>query len=132
MKPTFSNILCSLFTVIIVFATNGCMTSDKIINLAKGRTNEKIDISQIERGDVVQEWDTKNRAVYIIKHPKEKDCSLSPAPFLPLQYENNYFISKPAPLYYGLLPVTIPIDIVTFPIQLIFVLDWSIGGGSGY
>lgn len=45
--------------------------------------------------------------------------------------ENGEFIhyDKPNPAYYGLLPLTVPADIVTSPFQLGFYLWFTYGNG---
>jgi hypothetical protein len=39
-------------------------------------------------------------------------------------------LDKPRPGYYAFLPLTIPVDIVTSPVQGIFILCYVAGGGK--
>ena len=39
-------------------------------------------------------------------------------------------LNKPHPAYYALLPLTIPVDIATSPVQGIFILCYVVSGGK--
>jgi hypothetical protein len=87
------------------------MISGSTVRKAKGYTYEMVAVS---RGDKLIEH---NGVHYVIQHPKGKDNSqLSFPTNMPLN--TAYYACRPHPMYYGLLPLTVPADIVTFPFQI--------------
>jgi hypothetical protein len=92
------------------------MTSN-VIDLERGQTYERIEPSQIEKGDKVRYYG--HGVAYVIKHPVGKDTSQLKMPIDDVNFYHCYYIARPQPGYYALMPLSVPFDIATSPIQLI-------------
>jgi hypothetical protein len=110
--------IVNVLLMALLVSSNGCM-SMKVADLAKGHTTERIDASKIENGDKVVDLDGGSGIAYVIQHPKGEDTSRLKMPAIPSYYE--FYIARPRPAYYALMPLSIPADIATLPIQVIVV-----------
>ena len=122
MKTINSNFITSFLVISLLVTSSGCLISSHVVYKAEGFTDERIDRSRIERGDKIGVMDAEAGAYYVIKYPKDKDNSKLPMPVIP--EFNQFYICRPHPAYYALLPLTLPVDIVIFP-YTIFVICTS-------
>jgi len=88
------------------------MTSSTI-EKARGYTYEPV---QVSKGDRV----FKHGSIYYVaQHPKGKDNSNLPMPEnMPENPGTALYAYKPQPAYYLLLPLAVPWDILTSPVQI--------------
>jgi hypothetical protein len=96
----------------LLVGSTGC-TSVSTIETARGYTRERV---QVSKGDRVFKVDS---IYYAAQYPKEKDSSNLPMPEnLPEDPTSAVYAYRPQPAYYLLLPLAIPWDILTSPVQL--------------
>jgi len=112
-------IIISFLLIGVLIGSNGCLTSSKVVHKAEGYTDKTIFRDQIKKGDKVGVIDASYGAYYVIQYPTGKDNSKLKMPSLP--NTPYFFIARPHPAYYALLPVTIPVDIVIFPYTLVLI-----------
>ncbi len=113
MKITRPKIIFSFLLISLLFCLSGCLLTSKVSEKAEGNTWQRIDPSQIKKGDKVGVIDAGAGACYVIQYPKDKDNSKKKMPVIPPYHD--FYICKPKPAYYALVPLTIPTDIVIFP-----------------
>jgi hypothetical protein len=119
-----SKTVVNFLLLVLLASSSGCLTSFYAVHKAGGFTNDRIDVSQIKKGDEIINFGSgaPSGIGYVIQYPKEKDNSNLKMPDTKPYYE--FYVSRPHPAYYALLPLTVPLDIVTFPIQVVGVGVW--------
>ena len=93
-------------------------------------TLERIDLSHIQKGDKIEICD--HGVIYVIQHPAGKDNSKLDMPEMRDYFQYcRFYIARPRPAYYALLPLSVPVDIVTFPfVAIVLIINPMAGGGS--
>ncbi len=107
--------IVSLLFVALLLCSNGCITYCTV-HRAQGYTSEWV---QVKEGDKTF---SHKETTYVIqqKRPKEEDQKIDFS-------RDGGFAYKPNGVYYVLLPLTVPADIVTAPFQFLWFwgLDWG-------
>ena len=116
--------------VFLILCVNGCALTTKVADKARGYTSERINLSQIKKGDKVGYEDAREKNCYVIQFPQEKDNSKLEMPTIPPR-PGYFYICKPHPAYYALIPLTIPIDIVIFPYNIVWFYGQMCAGAGG-
>jgi len=89
------------------------LLSSKVCLKADGYTNEGIEASKIKKGDKIVEYDSGSGVGYVVQYPDGKDNSKLKMPDIKPNYE--FYVCRPKPAYYTLLPLTLPVDVVILP-----------------
>ena len=113
-----------LFLVSTLIVSSGCMSSG-VADLAEGYTNERIDASDLQKGDRVIDEDRVS--AYVIRHSPRKDTTHLEVPTPPSHLK--LYIARPHPAYYALAPLAVAADIATLPIQVL-VIGISVAAGG--
>jgi hypothetical protein len=119
--------ILSLFLIALLFCLSGCMLTSKVVDKAHGYSYadaDQIYPSQIKKGDKVGIISARSGWAYVIQYPKDKDNSKEQMPVIPPYY--SFYICRPHPAYYLLVPLTVPADIIIFPYGICWWLstDW--------
>jgi hypothetical protein len=120
-------IILNLLLIVLLATSNGCLTS-ATVHRAEGYTSQHI---QLSKGDTVVKMDPAG-TYWIKPAPKGEDVSKMSVPDIwPESKGWKYRLYKPNAAYYVLVPVTVPIDIVSLPfLGLGFGLIW-LGQATG-
>jgi hypothetical protein len=120
MKAIYSKIISGVLLIALLMNSSGCMTYSAV-HKARGYTNETVPVS---KGDKLI---VKDGVYYVFQHPKDEDVSkLSLPDNMPKTKQPwmwTYYLYKPRPSYYAWLPLSVPADIATSPVQgIVFLL----------
>lgn len=113
--------IVTFLLAILLVASNGCITSVTVYH-AKGYTRDRVEVS---KGDKLI---PHNGRLYVLQHPEGEESSQLKLPDnMPPNPQNYAFYAyRPHPAYYALLPLTVPADTVTLPIQALAVVAFLI------
>jgi hypothetical protein len=114
-------IIASLLLIALLVSSNGCMSTGAV-QRAEGHTSEWV---VVEKTDKVVEHDgicTVTRE----NPPKGEKAEIRFIRYSEVAGGGGYAY-RPNPAYYALLPLTVPLDIVTGPFQLLYFwgADWG-------